>query len=82
MAARVLKLGRHLKLEVKITCISLLKSEPIRTALDELAHGRKPQIKPLIMSGDDLQPELHHVPQGLVDLLGDDRGWIALYSIP
>ena len=49
---------------------------------DELAHGRKPQIKPLIMSGDDLQPELHHVPQGLVDLLGDDRGWIALYSIP
>ena len=44
---------------------------------DELAHGRKPQIEPLIMSGDDLQPELHHVPQGHVDLLGDDRGWIA-----
>ena len=46
-------------------------------AADELAHGRKPQIEPLIMSGDDLQPELHHVPQGHVDLLGDDRGWIA-----
>ena len=49
---------------------------------DELAHGRKPQIEPLIMSGDDLQPELHHVPQGLVELLGDERGWIPLHSIP
>ena len=43
---------------------------------DELAHGRKPQIEPLIMSGDDLQPELQHVPQGLVDLLRDECGWI------
>ena len=49
---------------------------------DELAHGRKPQIKPLIMSGDDLQPELQHVPQGLVELRGDERGWIPLHSIP
>ena len=47
----------------------------------ELDQLLKPLIKPLVVSWDDLQPELQRVPQGLVDLLEDERGWIPLHSI-
>ena len=40
----------------------------------ELDQLLKPLIKPLVVSWDDLQPELQRVPQGLVDLQGDDSG--------